>query len=156
MTSQITPSFATWSAPATRTARSPDTPTALSAARNVKSFIAVTVTANASDAMAAYKPKTHGKSKIASRKGAEMPKFYFTYGTDGQPFVGGWTEVEAPDRRAARAAFRSYHPDKTEGLLNCSSVYDEAWFKQTEMYRNGNFGVRCHERITLRREDANN
>ena len=23
-------------------------------------------------------------------------KFYFTYGTDGQPFVGGWTEVEAP------------------------------------------------------------
>ena len=139
MTSQITPSFATWSAPATRTARSPDTPTALSAARNVKSFIAVTVTTNASDAMAAYKPKTHGKSKIASRKGAEMPKFYFTYGTDGQPFVGGWTEVEAPDRRAA-----------------CSSVYDEAWFKQTEMYRNGNFGVRCHERITLRREDANN
>lgn len=123
MTSQITPSFATWSAPATRTARSPDTPTALSAARNVKSFIAVTVTANASDAMAAYKPKTHGKSKIASRKGAEMPKFYFTYGTDGQPFVGGWTEVEAPDRRAACAAFRSYHPDKTEGLLNCSSVY---------------------------------
>ena len=116
----------------------------------------VTVTTNASDAMAAYKPKTHGKSKIASRKGAEMPKFYFTYGTDGQPFVGGWTEVEAPDRRAACAAFRSYHPDKTEGLLNCSSVYDEAWFKQTEMYRNGNFGVRCHERITLRREDANN
>lgn len=85
-----------------------------------------------------------------------MPKFYFTYGTDGQPFVGGWTEVEAPDRRAACAAFRSYHPDKTEGLLNCSSVHDEAWFKQTEMYRNGNFGVRCHERITLRREDANN
>lgn len=24
-----------------------------------------------------------------------MPKFYFTYGTDGQPFVGGWTEVDA-------------------------------------------------------------
>ena len=22
-------------------------------------------------------------------------KYYFTYGTDGQPFVGGWTEVEA-------------------------------------------------------------
>lgn len=31
-----------------------------------------------------------------------MPKFYFTYGTDGQPFVGGWTEVEA--RTAARPA----------------------------------------------------
>ena len=24
-------------------------------------------------------------------------KYYFTYGTDGQPFVGGWTEVEAPN-----------------------------------------------------------
>lgn len=27
-----------------------------------------------------------------------MAKFYFTYGTDGQPFFGGWTEVEAPGR----------------------------------------------------------
>lgn len=25
-----------------------------------------------------------------------MPTFYFTYGTDGQPFVGGWTEITAP------------------------------------------------------------
>lgn len=23
-----------------------------------------------------------------------MAKFYFTYGTEGQPFVGGWTEKE--------------------------------------------------------------
>ena len=45
-----------------------------------------------------------------------MPKFYFTYGTEGQPFVGGWTEVEAPDGHAACAAFRACHPDKTEGL----------------------------------------
>lgn len=43
-----------------------------------------------------------------------MAKFYFTYGTDGQPFFGGWTEVEAPDAHAACAAFRAYHPDKTE------------------------------------------
>ena len=40
-----------------------------------------------------------------------MPKFYFTYGAEGQPFVGGWTEVEAPDGHAACAAFRAYHPD---------------------------------------------
>ena len=25
-----------------------------------------------------------------------MPNFYFTYGTEGQPFFGGWTEVDAP------------------------------------------------------------
>ena len=83
-----------------------------------------------------------------------MPKFYFTYGTAGQPFVGGWTEVEAPDRHAACAAFRAYHPDKTEGLLNCSSGYNEDRFKRTEMHRSGNFGFRCHEIIRLTREEA--
>ena len=85
-----------------------------------------------------------------------MAKFYFTYGTDGQPFFGGWTEVDAPDCRSACSAFRTYHPDKTEGLLNCSSVYDEEHFKLTEMYRESNFGFRCHEIITLRREAATN
>ena len=34
-------------------------------------------------------------------------KYYFTYGTDGQPFVGGWTEVEAPNADIACAAFRA-------------------------------------------------
>ena len=81
-----------------------------------------------------------------------MPKFYFTYGTEGQPFFGGWTEVEAPDGHAACAAFRACHPDKTEGLLSCSSVYDEEHFKQTEMYKCSNFGYYCQETITLRRE----
>lgn len=85
-----------------------------------------------------------------------MPNFYFTYGTEGQPFFGGWTEVDAPNRRSACSAFRAYHPDKTEGLVNCSSIYDEEHFKQTEMYRSGNFGYRCHEIITLRREAATN
>lgn len=80
-----------------------------------------------------------------------MCKFYFTYGTDGQPFYGGWTEVDAPDGHAACAAFRAYHPDKHEGLINCSSIYTEERFKETEMYRSGNFDRRCHEVITLRR-----
>ena len=26
-----------------------------------------------------------------------MPKFYFTYGVEGQPFYGGWTEITAPN-----------------------------------------------------------
>ena len=84
-----------------------------------------------------------------------MAKFYFTYGTGGQPFVGGWTEVEAPDFHTACAVFRVYHPDEVGGILNCSSVYGEARFKKTEMYRSGNFDRRCHEIITLRREAAN-
>ena len=30
-----------------------------------------------------------------------MARYFFTYGTDGQPFVGGWTEVDAPAMRPA-------------------------------------------------------
>ena len=82
-------------------------------------------------------------------------KFYFTYGSDdaNHPFVGGWTEVEAPDEDAARAAFRAFHPDKESGQRNYCSVYDEDSFKRTSMYGpKGNFGYRCHETITLRHE----
>lgn len=79
-------------------------------------------------------------------------KFYFTYGTGGQPFYGGWTEVEAPAATAACAAFRAFHPDKTKGLLNCSSFYTEEEFRRTNMAGSeGNFGHFCHERIILRR-----
>ena len=85
-----------------------------------------------------------------------MPKFYFTYGTEGQPFFGGWTEVDAPGIHAACAAFRAYHPDKIAGIVNCSSIYDEEQFKRTEMYRKSNFGCRCHEVIILRREAVTN
>lgn len=82
-----------------------------------------------------------------------MPKFYFTYGTDpAYLFQGGWTEIEAPDRHMACTAFRAYHPDKTEGLINYSSVYDEALFQSTSMATEGNFGARCHEIIRLSRE----
>ena len=81
-------------------------------------------------------------------------RFYFTYGTGGQPFTGGWTEVEAPTRAAACMAFRAYHPDRIEGIVNCASIYSEEQFRQTEMYRIGNFGCRCQETITLRREEG--
>ncbi len=58
-----------------------------------------------------------------------MPKFYFTYGTEGHPFFGGWTEVEAPDFESACSVFRMYHPNKIEPLLNCCTVYTEENFK---------------------------
>ena len=77
--------------------------------------------------------------------------FYFTYGTDGQPYRGGWTEIEAPDMQTACALFRAYHPDKTEGLLNCASVYTEEYMQTSGMWENGNFGARCDERITVTR-----
>lgn len=80
-----------------------------------------------------------------------MAVFYFTYGSEGQPFVGGWTEVAAESKAVAVAAFRVFHPDKVAGLVNCSSIYDEERFKQTKMYQNGNFGIRCHEIIGIAR-----
>lgn len=78
-----------------------------------------------------------------------MKRFYFTYGTEGQPYQGGWTVVEAPDYKAAVLAFRAFHPDRTDGLLNCSSVYGEERFMKTRMYIEGNFGAFCREIITL-------
>lgn len=81
-----------------------------------------------------------------------MPKFYFTYGTEGQPFYGGWTEIEAPDGHTACAAFRAFHPDKTEGLLNCCSVYSEDDFKKSCMAGpDGNFHRFCQGIITITR-----
>ena len=86
-----------------------------------------------------------------------MSKFYFTYGCgDNQPFVGGWTEVEAPDFDAAISAFRAYHPDRTQGLVDCGGIYPEAEFARTKMGRDGNnFGVGCREVITMSRELVN-
>lgn len=78
-----------------------------------------------------------------------MGKFYFTYGISDQAYFGGWTEIEAPNMSLACGVFRMYHPDKTEGLLNCSSVYDEQTFRKSDMFTTGNFGFRCHEKITV-------
>lgn len=80
-----------------------------------------------------------------------MSKFFFTYGTGGHDFYGGWTEVEAETCSEACGAFRAYHPDVNAGVLNCCSVYYEDAFKRTKMYTDGNFGRRCHETISIRR-----
>ena len=85
----------------------------------------------------------------------EMKRYYFTYGSEGHPFVGGWSVVEAPDFHIAIQIFQAYHPNKEKGLLNCSTVYSEREFQRTKMAGpDGNFGVFCHEIITVRRETA--
>lgn len=78
-----------------------------------------------------------------------MKNFYFTYGTEGHPFVGGWTKIEAPTRQIAVAIFRSIHPDKIEGLVNCCSIYDENEFHNTSMWSKGNFGVHEQEVVLM-------
>ncbi len=80
-------------------------------------------------------------------------KFYFTYGTNEKlfPYKGGWAEVEAPDTYTAHKAFCAFHP-VSDHIMPCADVYAELEFIQTEMFETGNFGARCHEKITLSRE----
>lgn len=94
------------------------------------------------------------KRKEKSMDTQKQQKFYFTYGTEGYPYYGGWTEIIAPDLQAACNIFRAVHPDKAEGLLNCCSIYTENDFKQTLMFERGNFGERCHETLSLSVEVA--
>lgn len=76
--------------------------------------------------------------------------FYFTYGTDPQfPFKNGWTLVVADNARRAAAAFREYHPDENDGVLNCAFVYDQEGMEKTGMLTEGNGGEFCHECIAL-------
>jgi len=78
-----------------------------------------------------------------------MAKFYFTYGMEGHPFVGGWTEVIAETRDIACELFRLYHPNKEGAFLNCSWIYSEEEFRKSRMSTDGNFGQFCHETICL-------
>ena len=62
---------------------------------------------------------------------AELNSFYYTFGTaDTQPFQRGWIEVQALNRQHADQLFRSSYPDRTPGVLNCSSVLDQTHFEE--------------------------
>ena len=79
-----------------------------------------------------------------------MERFYFTYGTSkNQPFVGGWTTVEAPSLDKAIKTFRKAHPDHIKGLVNCAFIYEEAEFNAKPMSSKGNFGSFEHERLVF-------
>jgi hypothetical protein len=85
----------------------------------------------------------------------DVAKYYFTYGMDERyPFVGGWTEIEAPDSGTACRIFRAVHPDRISGCMNCASVYGENDFSRSRMRIDGNFGKRCVERITIERLES--
>ena len=75
--------------------------------------------------------------------------YYFTYGSDGLPYKGGWTEVIAESFNKAVELFNLAHPRKS-GLVNCAGIYTEAEFQQTQMFKTGkNFGVGCREIIDI-------
>lgn len=76
-------------------------------------------------------------------------KVFFTYGSGGQPFRGGWTEITAPSFHIACQVFKAIHPCKYADILNCCDAYTEERFMKTGMYSEGNLGAFCHERITV-------
>lgn len=80
-----------------------------------------------------------------------MNNYYFTYGSEGYPFMGGWTRVRCESLDVAIKVFRIYHPDKHEGILNCADYYTEEQFMNSRMFWDGNFGEFCHEFIDLYR-----
>ena len=80
-----------------------------------------------------------------------MQNFYFTYGSEGYPYKGGWTKIRCESLKIAIKVFQIYHPDKEVGLLNCADYYPEEWFRKTKMFENGNLGEYCHEFIDLYR-----
>lgn len=79
-----------------------------------------------------------------------MSKFYFTFGSSGQAFVGGWVEVVAADREAAINLFWALYQGEDTGLsiVNCAGIYSEEEFMRTSMGILGeNFGKRFHASI---------
>lgn len=85
------------------------------------------------------------------RKYDKQNLYFFTYGIEGHPFCGGWTEVLAENKRLAIATFRVVHPDIIPGFLNCADVYTKKQFEGTGMNESGNYNAFCHELIALRR-----
>lgn len=76
-----------------------------------------------------------------------MKNFYFTFGKNdvNQPFRGGWIIVKAVSQSDAITIFNAYFPNrKNPQICNCAIIYNEEEFRQTNMYKNGNFGCRCH------------
>lgn len=68
-------------------------------------------------------------------------KYYFTYGSnETQPFIGGWTVVNASNYNEAIEKFILVHPLTKDGFINCAFVYTEEKFVKTRMYNVGNFG----------------
>ncbi|MGI6751109.1 MAG: hypothetical protein ACOX4U_00590 [Anaerovoracaceae bacterium] len=80
-----------------------------------------------------------------------MNKYYFTFGSSGQIYDGGWVEIHADSLREAQEKFIERYGEKAykhPKCLNYSWDYTEEEFKRTIMYEDGkNYGVGCHEVI---------
>lgn len=78
--------------------------------------------------------------------------YYFTFGTCGQLFEGGWVRIQADTLREAQQKFVARYGDKAwtnkiKRSLNYAFGYPEDRFMFTRMFREGNFGKFEHEFI---------
>lgn len=66
-----------------------------------------------------------------------MNNYYIMFGSEGQPFKGGWIIIEAETIEQACKIFRAMYQYKetNDTLLKFCSIYTEEGFKQTEMYK---------------------
>ncbi len=77
-------------------------------------------------------------------------RFFFTYGSEGYPYRGGWTTVWADDYNQACELFCLVHPRNEEGFINCAGIYTEEDFQNTGMFmKNSNLGKGCVEVIEI-------
>ena len=84
-----------------------------------------------------------------------MNNYNIMFGSEGQPFKGGWIIIEAETIEQACKIFRAMYQYKetNDTLLKFCSIYTEEGFKQTEMYKdNDNLGAGCHFKISIKKE----
>lgn len=82
----------------------------------------------------------------------DLNEYFFLYADNKRfPYKAGWTRVLAPDFNAAEAVFNAYHPGTVEGLTSCASVYEGDLFRQTNIFKTGNYGEYEHETIAASR-----
>lgn len=65
-----------------------------------------------------------------------LPKvsYYFTFGSSSEfPYRNGYLIVKAYNKSDAVSIFRSYFPDRTEGVVNCAFIYNQEEWEETTM-----------------------
>ena len=76
-------------------------------------------------------------SRGPQRKGEGVTRiYYFTFGSCGQLFEGGWVRIQADSINEAQQKFIDHYGDKAwkdNGTLNYAFSYSENHFKTTSM-----------------------
>lgn len=80
--------------------------------------------------------------------------FYFTFGSSGQVFSGGWIKIRAKTLMEAQEKFHTRYgvkawkdEDPWSRILAYCSHYNQEDFDTLEMFQTDNLGAKCHEVI---------